>query len=151
MIHLNMKSFLYIICFVLLTACSSDKAITKNPYLPNYQFNTGSLINTNLPEFSQLKFPGNFVILNSPYGINGVVLYYAGGTNYNAFEITDPNHQISTCSKLSVEGIIATCNCDDGNSYDILNGDKREGTTGSYTLIRYRVEVAGSIIRVFNN
>lgn len=150
MIHLNMKSFFYIICVLLLVACSSDNTITKNPYLPNYQFNTGSLINTNLPEFSQLKFPGNFVILNSPYGINGVVLYYAGGTNYNAFEITDPNHQISTCSKLSVEGIIATCNCDDGNSYDILNGDKREGTTGSYTLIRYRVEVAGSIIRVFN-
>ncbi|MEN3323360.1 hypothetical protein VP395_06450 [Mariniflexile soesokkakense] len=146
-----MKPFLYVTCFVLLATCSADNMITKNPYLPNYQFNTGSLINTNLPEFSQLKFPGNFVILNSPYGINGVVLYYAGGTNYNAFEITDPNHQISTCSKLSVAGIIATCNCDDGNSYDILNGIKREGTTGSYTLIRYRVEVSGSIIRVYNN
>ncbi|WP_348636608.1 hypothetical protein QLS71_005485 [Mariniflexile litorale] len=138
-------------CLVLLTTCSSDSNITKNPYLPNYQFNTGSLINTNLPEFSQLKFPGNFVILNSPYGITGVVLYYAGGSNYNAFEITDPNHQISNCSKLSVEGVIATCNCEDGNSYDILNGIKREGTTGSYSLVRYRVEVSGSIIRVYNN
>nr|WP_308991470.1 hypothetical protein [Mariniflexile sp. KMM 9835]MDQ8211028.1 hypothetical protein [Mariniflexile sp. KMM 9835] len=146
-----MKSFFYIMCLVLLTTCSSDSNITKNPYLPNYQFNTGSLINTNLPEFSQLKFPGNFVILNSPYGITGVVLYYAGGSNYNAFEITDPNHQISNCSKLSVEGVIATCNCEDGNSYDILNGIKREGTTGSYSLVRYRVEVSGSIIRVYNN
>jgi hypothetical protein len=146
-----MKPFFYIICFIFLTNCSPDNTITKNPYLPNYEFNTGSLINTNLPEFNKLKFAGNFVILNSPYGINGVVLYYAGGDNYNAFEITDPNHQISNCSKLSVAGIIATCTCDDGNSYDILNGDRREGTTGNYTLIRYRVEVTGSIIRVYNN
>lgn len=146
-----MKKFLYIICFIFLTNCSPDNTNTKNPYLPNYEFNTGSLINTNLPEFNKLKFAGNFVILNSPYGINGVVLYYAGGDNYNAFEITDPNHQISNCSKLSVVGIIATCTCDDGNSYDILNGDRREGTTGNYTLIRYRVEVTGSIIRVYNN
>ncbi|MFG6686921.1 hypothetical protein ACGK9U_10090 [Mariniflexile sp. HNIBRBA6329] len=145
-----MKSFLYIICFVLLTACSSDN-VTKNPYLPNYEFNTGSLINTNLPQYSHLKFPNNSIVLNSPYGINGVVLFYAGGSNYNAFEITDPNHQISTCSKLSVEGFIASCNCDDGNSYDLLNGVKREGTTGSYPLIRYRVEVSGSIIRIYNN
>ena len=145
-----MKSILYLIPFVLLTSCSSDN-VTQNPYLPNYEFNTGSLINTNLPQYSQLKFAGNSLILNSPYGINGVVLYYAGGENYNAFEITDPNHQLSTCSKLTVEGIIATCSCDDGNSYDLLNGIGREGTTGTYPLIRYRVEVSGSIIRIFNN
>ncbi|WP_372757592.1 hypothetical protein [Mariniflexile sp.] len=146
-----MKSFFYIICFILLVGCSADNTLTQNPYLPNYQFNTGTLINTSLPQFSQLRSPGNSITLNSPYGINGLVLYYAGGDNYNAFEITDPNHQISSCSRLSIEGIIATCNCDDGNSYDILNGIKREGTTGEYPLIRYRVEVSGSIIRVFNN
>ncbi|AJR02664.1 hypothetical protein [Siansivirga zeaxanthinifaciens] len=145
-----MKSILYLIPFILLASCSSDN-VTQNPYLPNYEFNTGSLINTNLPQYSQLKFAGNSLILNSPYGINGVVLYYAGGENYNAFEITDPNHQLSTCSKLTVEGIIASCSCDDGNSYDLLNGIGREGTTGTYPLIRYRVEVSGSIIRIFNN
>lgn len=146
-----MKPFLNIFCFVFLVGCSTDSNITKNPYLPNIEFDTSSLINTNLPQYSQLKFPGNFITLNSPYGINGVVLYYAGGSNYNAFEITDPNHQISSCSKLNVEGIIATCSCDDGNSYDILNGIRREGTTGSYSLIRYKVEAFGSIIRVYNN
>lgn len=146
-----MKSLFYIVCFVLLVGCSANNDIIKNPYLPNYEFDTGTLINTNLPQFNQLKFPGNYVILNSPYGINGFVLYYAGGSNYNAFEITDPNHALSSCSKLSVEGIIATCDCDDGNSYDILNGIQREGTTGNYPLIRYHVEVQGSIIRVYNN
>lgn len=151
MIYLKMKSFLYIICFIFLAGCSADNTITRNPYLPNYTFDTGSLINTNLPQFNKLKFANNFVILDSPYGIKGVVLFYAGGTNYNAFELTDPNHQINTCSKLNVEGIIATCSCNDGNSYDILNGIKREGTTGTYPLIRYKVEVTGSIIRVYNN
>lgn len=146
-----MKSFFYIIGFIFLVGCSANNDFVKNPYLPNYSFDTGSLINTNLPQFSQLKFPGNSVVLDKPYGINGFVLYYAGGTNYNAFEITDPNHTISNCSKLSIEGIIATCNCGDGNSYEILNGIKREGTTGTYPLIRYSVEVSGSIIRVFNN
>ena len=146
-----MKILLFAIGFVLLTNCSTDNSVTRNPYLPNYEFNTGSLINTNLPEFNKLKFAGNSIVLNSPYGINGLVVYYAGGNNYNAFELTDPNHQISACSKLSVEGVIATCTCNDGNSYDLLNGIKREGTTGSYALIRYRVEVSGSIIRVYNN
>ena len=146
-----MKILLFAIGFVLLTNCSTDNSVTRNPYLPNYEFNTGSLINTNLPEFNKLKFAGNSIVLNSPYGINGLVVYYAGGNNYNAFELTDPNHQISACSKLSVEGVIATCTCNDGNSYDLLNGIKREGTTGLYALIRYRVEVSGSIIRVYNN
>ncbi|WP_242203899.1 hypothetical protein [Aestuariivivens insulae] len=146
-----MKSFAYIICIIFLIGCSANNDIIKNPYLPNYEFDTGDLINTNLPQFNKLKLPGNFVVVDNPYGINGFVLYYAGGTNYNAFEITDPNHAISSCSKLSVEGIIATCDCDDGNSYDILNGVMREGTTGNYPLIRYKVEVLGSIIRVYND
>lgn len=149
--NLNMKSFLYSICFIFLVGCSTDTTITKNPFLPNYEFNTGGLINTNLPQYQDLKFANNFVILQSPYGIKGVVLFYAGGSNYNAFELTDPNHLVSNCSKLSVEGIIATCDCGDGNSYDILNGIRREGTTGEYPLIRYKVEVSGSIIRVYND
>ena len=144
-----MKPFLYLICFAFLTTCSSS-SVTDNPYLPDYEFSTGSLINTNLPLYSQLQFAGNSVTLSN-YGINGIVIYYAGGSNYNAFELTDPNHQITTCSTLSVEGVIATCDCDDGNSYDLLNGIKREGTTGDYPLIRYSVEVTGSIIRVYNN
>lgn len=146
-----MNKTILFLSLLLLVACSNNDPILNNPNLPNYTFDTGNLINTNLPQYSILQFPGNFVILNSPYGINGVVLYYAGGSNYSAFEITDPNHAINNCSTLSVEGIIATCNCDDGNSYDILNGAGRTGTTGSYALKRYFVEVSGTIIRVYNN
>ncbi|WNH08371.1 hypothetical protein [Thalassobellus suaedae] len=145
-----MKSILFLLSLIILTSCSRNDIIKSNPYIPNYSFNTGILINTNLPEYSQLKFSGNHVILNN-YGFKGVVLYYVGGEQYTAFELTDPNHIPSSCSKLNVEGVIATCGCDDGNSYDILTGSMREGTTGGYTLKPYRVEVSGNIIRVSNN
>jgi len=145
-----MKSTLFTFLLILLVACSSDDNIKSNPYIPNFNFDTGGLINTNLPEYSHLKFSGNHYILNS-YGFKSVVLYYAGGEQYSAYELTDPNHIPNSCSLLSVEGIIATCDCDDGNSYDILTGSVREGTTGGYTLKPYRVEVSGNIIRVYNN
>lgn len=130
---------------------SDDNNDNNNQYLPNITFDTGNLVNTNLPQYSDLQFANNFVILNNNYGINGVVLFYAGGDNYSAFEISDPNHALRTCSTLTVEGVIATCDCDDGNSYEILNGTGRTGTTGNYALKRYFVEPAGNIIRVYNN
>lgn len=135
------------------TSCSKndDNIVRQNEYLPNYGFDTGALINTNLPQYSDLEFPNNYVILNNTYGINGVVVFYAGGNNYNAFELSDPNHVIRDCSKLTVTGVLATCNCSDANSYDILTGQPQEGTVGQYGLKRYFVEKSGNIIRVYNN
>jgi len=131
-------------------SCSNnDDGRLDNPNIPNFAFDTGTLININLPQFSNLQFPGNFIILEQ-YGVNGVVLY-SSGTTFSAFELSDPNHQLNTCSLLTVEGIIATCNCDDGNSYNIVNGGQQEGTSGQYGLVPYGVEVVGNIIRVFNN
>ncbi len=146
-----MKTHLYILLLALsLISCSSnDDGRNGNPNIPDFAFDTGTLINTNLPQFSNLQFPGNFIVLNQ-YGVNGVVLY-SSGTTYSAFELSDPNHQVNTCSRLTVEGIIASCTCDDGNSYNIVNGGLQEGTSGQYGLVPYGVEVIGNIIRVFNN
>lgn len=146
------KNFLIVTTCLLLLACSNnDDSNNNNPYLPNYAFDTGSLINTNLPEFNNLNFPGNHIILNEPYGIKGVVVYFAGGESYSAFELSDPNHSLSGCSLLTVEGVIATCSCDDENAYDVLTGSRIEGTTGQYSLKRYFVETNANIIRVYNN
>ena len=38
------------------------------------------------------------------------------------FELSDPNHPIQHCSTLTVDGVIATCSCDDGNAIILLNG-----------------------------
>jgi len=143
--------FLILISFFLLSSCSKSDDNNNNSFLPNIAFDTGSMINTNLSQYNHLQFAGNFEIINSPYGINGTVLFYAGGTNYNAFELSDPNHALSSCSSLTVNGVIASCDCDDGNSYDILTGLGQEGTIGQYSLKRYFVEVNGNIIRIFNN
>ncbi|MFC5193945.1 MULTISPECIES: hypothetical protein [Bizionia] len=145
--------FLLVFAFVVFTSCNKndDDNVRQNEFLPNYTFDTGNLINTNLPQYSDMEFPNNYVILNNNYGINGVVVFYAGGNNYNAFELSDPNHAIRDCSKLTVTGVIATCSCDDANAYDILTGQQQEGTTGQYGLKRYFVEKSGNIIRVYNN
>ncbi len=142
---------IFILTVLLLTSCSSnDDGRNGNPNIPDYAFDTGDLINTNLPQYSNLQFPGNYILLDNPYGVNGVVLY-SSGTTYSAFELSDPNHQVNTCSRLTVEGIIASCACDDDNTYNIVNGGQQEGTSGQYGLVPYGVEVVGNIIRVFNN
>ena len=149
-----MKAIIFILfTTILLVSCkkSDDDANQNNRNLPNYTFDTGALINTNLAQYNDLQFPNNYVLLNSNYGINGVVLFYAGGNNYSAFELSDPNHELRACSTLTVEGVIATCDCDDAKAYDILTGQTQEGTTGQYLLKRYFVEKAGNIIRVYNN
>jgi len=146
--------YLFFLLFIL-SSCNKnddDGNQNNNPNIPRAVFDTGSLINTNLPQFSQLRFAGNFIVLNdSNYGINGIVVFYSGGDNYSAFELTDPNHMINTCSKLTVENAIATCSCNDGNSYELSNGLPLEGTSGPYPLTRYFVEANGNIVRVFNN
>ncbi len=150
------KSLLYLsIFFFIFSSCNKnddDNNQNSNSNIPRAVFDTGGLINTNLPQFSQLRFAGNFIVLNNNnYGINGIVVFYSGGENYSAFELTDPNHMINSCSKLSVDNAIASCTCEDGNSYELSNGLPLEGTSGQFPLTRYFVEANGNIIRVFNN
>ncbi|MFB9051721.1 hypothetical protein ACFFVB_01405 [Formosa undariae] len=145
------KLFFIVITVLVMVNCSSDDSILNNPNLPDYSFDTGNRINTSLPQYNSLNFPGNYITLRQDNdGINGVVLYYFGSNQYAAFELSDPNHPITSCSALELNGIIATCSCDDGNSYNIINGLPETGTTGGYTLQPYRVEVSGNIIRVYN-
>ena len=156
-IKINVMKFgsviLTLVLLVGLQSCkkNDDDDQQNNPNIPNVAFDTGGLINTNLPQFNQMQFPGNFVILNAHYGFNGVVVYYAGGTNYSAFELSDPAHPLTTCSALTVDGISASCDCNDTNSYNIIIGLAEEGTISAFPLKRYFVEATGNIIRVFNN
>ena len=138
--------------FSTLFSCKkNDIDLQSNPFIPNLAFDTQTLINTDLPQYNDLRFPGNYVTLNNNYGLNGVVVYYAGGENYSAFDLTDPSHVVSNCSNLTIEGIVATCSCDDAKEFEILTGQPTNGTVSQYTLKRYFVEVNGSIVRVYNN
>ena len=115
--------------------------------LPNYGFDTGSEINMSLPLYNGLQFAGNSIYLNS-YGVRGIYLYNTG-SSIVAFEASDPAHGPSACSRMSISGIELTCECGDGNSYELLTGQQTQGETGN-CLRAYRVEQNGVIVRVYN-
>ena len=141
------KKLVYLLVLTLtLGSCEPDDEVRNNPYLTNISFRLD--LNLNLPEYNNLNFPGNsYVTYNT--GINGVVVYNINNTQFTAFELSDPNHQLSNCSKLTVQGSIATCSCGDGNSYNILTGELSSGT-GQYSLKPYRVRKSGNTIEVSN-
>lgn len=138
--------FLLILIFFGLLSCNPDDEVRNNPFLNEVSFRLD--INLDLPQYNNLNFPGNsFVTYN--HGINGVVVYNVNNDQYTAFELSDPNHPLSSCSRLTVEGIIATCSCADGNSYNIITGELSTGT-GQYSLKPYRVRRSGNMIEVSN-
>ena len=102
-----------------LLSCSNNDDKIQNPYLVVPLVNLS--LNLNLPEYTDLKFPGGSFIVNNQ-GIKGIVVYCVSDTQYFASELSDPNHSPNSCSKMEVTGIIATCSCDDGNTNDIITG-----------------------------
>src|SRR5210317_1324237 len=106
-----MKSNL-IILLLLLTVFSckkEDQINVDNPYLIDPL--VSMTLNLNLPEYNPLKFPGNSIIINQQ-GIKGIVIYNVNNDLYTAFELSDPNHTPNECSRMTIEGIIASCPCE---------------------------------------
>lgn len=140
------KIILYGFLALLGTACTSDDELSDNPYLINRSFSYQ--LHLSFPEYEQLNFNGNHIIL-SHIGLNGVVVYNINGTQFSAFELSDPNHALRDCSQLTVNGAEATCNCDDGNVYEIITGQPLEGD-GIYSLKRYMTSRSGDVITISN-
>lgn len=140
------KVLLFLSFCPLFLGCSGDDDIRNNPYLADMNFSFQ--IDLNLPQYNELNFPGNSIIIDN-YGINGVVIYNLNNSHYTAHELTDPNHPVSSCSALQLEGTEAVCGCDDGNAYTIITGQQIEGE-GTYPLKPYRIVRIGNIIEVSN-
>lgn len=137
-----MKKICLLILFVsALFSCSENEPRNNNPYIPNYSVNF--TIDMNLPAYSNLKFVSNGVII-SAYGAKGVIIFNAGNT-YNAFDAACPNQEISSCNAMTISGINAVCSCDEAQ-YSLFTGLGEK----KYPLKQYRVEVSGTIIRVYN-
>ncbi|NND62822.1 MAG: hypothetical protein HKN48_06465 [Flavobacteriaceae bacterium] len=146
-----MKQFLILaFCTLFFASCNKDDGNDvnqNNPFLTSPLVNLQ--LNLNLPEYNPLKFPGNSVVLNSQ-GIKGVIIYNVNNSLYTAFDLTDPNHTPSSCSKMEVEGIVATCPCgNDENSYDIVTG-QHQNDTEAYPMQQYRIQRSGDVITVTN-
>ena len=130
----------------LILGCSPEDELRKNPYLPELNFSF--TIDLALPQYNNLNYPGNSFITRN-YGINGIVVYNLNNDQYLAFELSDPNHVLTDCSILVVEGLEAKCSCDDGNVYSIITGQRVAGE-GQYSLKPYRVERTGQLLRISN-
>ncbi|HKJ48592.1 MAG TPA: hypothetical protein VJ973_05855, partial [Christiangramia sp.] len=130
------KTLLILSIFSLLMACSgSDDSYRNNPNLPNVNFRFQ--LNLNLPEYNDLQFPGNSYATYN-HGVRGVVIYNINSQQYAAFELSDPNHPPNSCSGMTVNGVIASCGCDD-NEYNVITGELVDGD-GEYTMRPYRVQ-----------
>ena len=140
------KIFLYLLLSLPFLGCSGDDEIRQNPYLQDISFT--ARFDLNLPEYNSLNFPGNHFV-TTKYGIKGIVIYNLNNSLYLAFELSDPNHIPQNCSFLSVNSHKASCNCDDGNVYDIITGQLIAGE-GQYSLKPYRAILRGSILEVSN-
>lgn len=129
------------------TACSGDDGPrNENPNLPNIGVNL--TLDLNLPEYNQLNFPGNTFTTNLQ-GIRGIVIFNIDNSQYTAFELSDPNHPPSDCSRAQVEGLTATCSCSDGNAYSIVTGQVTAGE-GQYPLKPYRITRSGDQLIITN-
>lgn|SRR5690554_260245 len=141
-----MKNYFAVLLSVLFLtlACDKNEWYHQNPYLPEYAFNLP--INTNLPLYHQLQYPGNAVYVPG-YGINGVLVINTG-TGIRAFEATCANHGVSACSKLTLQGVEATCGCSDALVYNLYLG--LATTDAEFPLKEYRVIHEGNMITVYN-
>jgi len=138
---------LFFISISLLACKSDDSNNNSNPFLNIPAVNLS--LNLNLPEYTALKFPGNSVVITSQ-GIKGIVVYNIDDSQYSAFEISDPNHNPNSCSRMEIETPVATCQCDDENSYNIITGEHTNGDNTKYPMYRYNAVRSGDIVQVYN-
>jgi len=137
--------FLILTTSILFVSCDKERNITQNPNVPLYRFSVD--INMDLPLYNNLLYPSNAVLVKLVgAGTNGIIVFNAGG-NYRAYEANCPNQRVISCSQLQINGIRAVCPCDE-LEYSLFTG--LPVSQGDYTMISYRIEQNGHILRVWN-
>lgn len=140
-----MRKFLFGLLFVgLLLSCSKDSQRNKNPFLPDYSFSI--TIDTNLPLYSGLSTAINPIIIHQENaGISGIIAMKISDTDYRAWECSCPNQYPTACSVMTIDGLNAKCSCENF-TYSLFSGVG----TGGYTMKAYRVDVQGTVLRIYN-
>lgn len=135
------KCILLLFIMAAFIGCSNSNFNNKNPNIPNYSFTVD--LNLNLPVYSNLKFPSN-AIYYAGAGAKGIYVFNTG-SGYNAFDAACPNQAFTSCTAMTLNGINIVCPCDE-NEYSLFTGQGKL----EYPLKQYRVEVNGSVLRVYN-
>lgn len=141
-----MKKFLvlFLLTFLFL-GCDDDDVRRENPFLLNLRFDVE--LNMNLPQYTQLNFPGN-AIYYPGVGNDGLIVVNAG-PNYLAWDASDPNEIPRDCTRLQLQGLVGQTSCDPPNSYSLVTGQPLEDGL-QFGLFNYRIEQTGNRLRIFN-
>lgn len=135
------------IAAVTLSCSKNDDKQERNPFLTDPAVSLN--LNLNLPEYTPLKFPGNYIITSQ--GIKGIVVYCVSENQYLAFELTDPNHVPSSCSRMELTGVIASCPCaNDDNEYFITSGQHTTEPDTKYPMQQYNAQLNGNTVIISN-
>ena len=135
------------IAFFAVSCSKSDDKQDRNPYLTDPLVNLN--LNLNLPEYNPLKFPGEYIITGQ--GVKGIVVYCASENQYLAFDLADPNHAPNECSRMELNGIIASCPCDDDdNEYYITSGQHKTDPGNKYPMQQYSAQRNGNMVIISN-
>ena len=144
----SLKKISVSLLFIFTFGCSKEE-IKRNPFLYEVSFN--HVINLNLPEYDNLNFAGGSKFV--PYGgINGLLIFNINGTDIFAWEATCSNHNLESCSKLSIEGFLANCDCEN-YKYSLATGQLLESDIKNktqYPLLNYRTEKFDKTIIISN-
>ncbi|MFD1062912.1 hypothetical protein ACFQ1Q_06605 [Winogradskyella litorisediminis] len=136
-----MKNFIIILCAFLLIGCSRNDNLNNCNFLLDVGVNIN--VNLNLPQFSQLQNTGNSVRINGQ-GNAGIIVTRVNSSTIRAWDGADPNHPVSGCSTLTIDGVNAVCGCDDANVYNLLTGQSLGENQQPCTLRAYRVDAVGN-------
>lgn len=141
------KIFLVAILSLAATSCSKSNNTDENC---NFLLNIGvsRQLDLNLPQYSQLNFPSNPVLVPNE-GNNGIIVTNTG-TGFVAYDATDPNHILSACSGLTITGLEGKCGCDDENEYSLFTGQPLNNSALPCGLKAYRVEKSGNSLFISN-
>lgn len=143
-----MKKTVFLLLTISLLSCKNDDNINRdNPFLIDPLVNLQ--LDLSLPQYNSLNFPGNSIIINTQ-GIKGIVVYNVDNSQYVALELSDPNHAPSDCSRMSIDGIEASCPCtQDSNTYNIITG-QHLSDPNLYPMQRYNAQRNGGVVTITN-
>lgn len=126
-------------------SCESDNSLGKrNPYLLDISFNIS--LNTNLPQYSTLQFPGNALYISN-VGNKGLFVINTG-SGIRAWDASDPNHEPRSCSQMQLNGIEVTCSCED-YTYNLYTGLVKNEDL-NYSMLEYQASMNGNYITISN-
>ncbi|TFG77287.1 MAG: hypothetical protein E4H26_03525 [Flavobacteriales bacterium] len=139
-----------LILMLLLLACSNDRS-NRNPYLQEIVFRFD--LNLNLPLYSPLSNDFNVVYVGSSgVGTRGAFVINVGFDQFRAFEASCPNHAPNDCSTMILNGLVATCPCED-YEYTIVTGqlqNKPQDGNRYYDMLEYRATYNGGVVVISN-